>query len=131
MGTQTGTAQGFAEQLSRESHKYNYRSTVMDLEFFGTRGPPGRDIETRNNFLSGKYGICIFIVATYGEGDPTENAQEFMKWLMDNERTTNDFSKIQFTVFGSVGSIGNNRIIHGAGSKHGMVELYAKRFLGL
>lgn len=100
MGTQTGTAQGFAEQLSRESHKYNYRSTVMDLEFFGTRGPPGRDIETRNNFLSGKYGICIFIVATYGEGDPTENAQEFMKWLMDNERTTNDFSKIQFTVFG-------------------------------
>lgn len=108
MGTQTGTAQGFAEELSRESGKYNYRSTVMDLEYFGTRGPAGRDQETRNNFLNGKYGICIFIVATYGEGDPTENAQEFMTWLMNTERTNDNFSNIQYTVFG----LGNRQYEH-------------------
>lgn len=29
--------------------------------------------------------MAIFVMATYGEGDPTDNAQEFHEWLQ-NER---------------------------------------------
>ena len=27
--------------------------------------------------------VAVFMMATYGEGDPTDNAQEFFDWLKD------------------------------------------------
>lgn len=39
--------------------------------------------------------MTIFVVATYGEGDPTDNAQEFYEWLQ-NDR--DDLDCLHFTV---------------------------------
>lgn len=47
--------------------------------------------------------ITIFVVATYGEGDPTDNAQEFYEWLQ-NDR--DDLDCLNYTV-----RISNNIII--------------------
>lgn len=39
--------------------------------------------------------MTIFVVATYGEGDPTDNAQEFYEWLQ-NDR--DDLDCVNYTV---------------------------------
>ena len=39
--------------------------------------------------------MAIFVVATYGEGDPTDNAQEFYEWLQ-NER--DDLEDLNYSV---------------------------------
>lgn len=42
-----------------------------------------------------KDSLAIFCMATYGEGDPTDNAQEFYDWLKD---TTDSLEGLRYTV---------------------------------
>lgn len=41
--------------------------------------------------------LAIFCMATYGEGDPTDNAQEFQEFLTNGN---GDFAGIKFAVSG-------------------------------
>ena len=43
--------------------------------------------------------IAIFCMATYGEGDPTDNAQEFWEYLKDNSESDR-IDGVRFAVFG-------------------------------
>lgn len=53
-------------------------------------------------------GLCVFLVATYGEGDPTDNAREFVAWLKQQPAGSDLLARLQFAVFG----LGNRQYEH-------------------
>lgn len=67
-GSQTGTAEKFANVLDEEAHILGIKTRVVDLEKF--------DAE---DFSKNKF--AIFVLATHYEGDPTDNAKAFHKWI--------------------------------------------------
>ncbi|KAG9405984.1 hypothetical protein AC1031_003906 [Aphanomyces cochlioides] len=89
-GSQTGTAESFAKVLVSLATEQGYFSaSAIDLDDFDP-----------NTLKTLPY--VIFVVATYGEGDPTDNALDFMKFLndADGKLTSTEFSQVKFTVFG-------------------------------
>ena len=69
----TGTAEEFsrtmADEAKRKTSMLLWKSEDIDVEALGRKDT----------------GIAVFFVATYGEGDPTDNAIEFDKWLTDKD----------------------------------------------
>lgn len=51
---------------------------------------------------------AFFLVATYGEGEPTDNAVKFYNWLKSEDRTNECLNKLKFSVFG----LGNSQYEH-------------------
>jgi len=94
VGSQTGTAQEFAETLESEGSANNFSCTIIDLEDF-------------EEDMFKKFERVIFCVATYGEGDPCDNANDFDAWLKEEPRD-DAFEGVKFTVFG----LGNRQYEH-------------------
>ena len=44
--------------------------------------------------------FAIFVLATYGEGEPTDNAKGFYEWLLSDEREPGELKNLKYTVFG-------------------------------
>lgn len=72
-GSQTGTAEGFAKTLATESKRFAFKPSVCDLEDFDVA-------EMQEKAAAGE--LVMFCMATYGEGDPTDNAQAFHEWMV-------------------------------------------------
>ncbi|KAJ5107990.1 hypothetical protein N7456_004665 [Penicillium angulare] len=71
-GSQSGTAEGFAQRLAREiSLRWGQESMMADLSDY--------DPATISEIPSTK--LAIFIVSTYGEGDPSDNTADFWNWI--------------------------------------------------
>ncbi|XP_031568729.1 NADPH--cytochrome P450 reductase-like [Actinia tenebrosa] len=96
-GSQTGTAEEFAGRLAKDAQRYGLKAAVFD--------PEEIDIEELTRFGEIENGLAIFVMATYGEGDPTDNAQEFYEWLQ-NDR--DDMDCLNYTVF----ALGNKTYEH-------------------
>jgi len=94
-GSQTGTAEDFSRKLASEAKKYKIGAQVVDLEMFE---PEELSAES----------FVIFCVATYGEGEPTDNARTFYEWIMDESRPKDLLKGLKFTVFG----LGNKTYEH-------------------
>ncbi|PFX23368.1 NADPH--cytochrome P450 reductase [Stylophora pistillata] len=75
-GSQTGTAEEFAGRLSKDASRYGLKAIVLD--------PEECDMEELARMGEIENSMAIFVVATYGEGDPTDNAQEFYEWLQND-----------------------------------------------
>ncbi|KAJ3059637.1 NADPH-cytochrome P450 reductase [Podochytrium sp. JEL0797] len=76
-GSQTGTAEDLATRLANEVYvQFGVESAVCDLEDF--------EIQDLLAFEEGSGKVVIgFFLATYGEGEPTDNAADFYEWIMD------------------------------------------------
>lgn len=78
-GSQTGTAEDYARRLgSSISNDYDLKPIVHDLEDY--------DMDTLNQVFgiktaSGKQVVVCFVLATYGDGEPTDNATELHTFL--------------------------------------------------
>lgn len=72
-GSQTGTAEEFAARLAKEATRYGMKAMVAD--------PEECEMEDLSKLSEIENSIAVFCVATYGEGDPTDNAQEFFELL--------------------------------------------------
>ncbi|GFU19605.1 NADPH--cytochrome P450 reductase, partial [Nephila pilipes] len=96
-GSQTGTAEEFATRLAKEANRYGMKAMVADPEDY--------DMEDLSKVAEIENSLAIFCVATYGEGDPTDNAQEFHQWLQAGDA---DLSGLNFAVFG----LGNKTYEH-------------------
>uniref|UniRef100_T2MGU1 NADPH--cytochrome P450 reductase n=1 Tax=Hydra vulgaris TaxID=6087 RepID=T2MGU1_HYDVU len=95
-GSQTGTAEEFANRISKDSHRYGLKAAVFDPEEF--------DMSDLINLKEIPKSLAVFLLATYGEGDPTDNALPLKEWLQEDH----DLNGLNFTVF----SLGNKTYEH-------------------
>jgi len=71
-GTQTGTAERFAKSLKSQLESKYGASTVFDVV----------DVENYVAENLAKEKLVFFCMATYGDGEPTDNATDFYNWLL-------------------------------------------------
>nr|UZT55354.1 NADPH-cytochrome P450 reductase [Lasioderma serricorne] len=96
-GSQTGTGEEFAGRLAKEGLRYRMKGMVAD--------PEECDMEELVSLKTIPNSLAVFCLATYGEGDPTDNAMEFYEWLQNGDA---DLSGLNYAVFG----LGNKTYEH-------------------
>lgn len=96
-GSQTGTAEEFAGRLAKEGLRYQMKGMVAD--------PEECDMEELLTLKDIDKSLAVFCLATYGEGDPTDNCMEFYEWIQNNDV---DFTGLNYAVFG----LGNKTYEH-------------------
>ncbi|KAM6155844.1 S-adenosyl-L-methionine-dependent tRNA 4-demethylwyosine synthase TYW1-like [Rhynchocyon petersi] len=95
-GSQTGTAKGFAAILAEAVNSLGLPVTVINLEDFDPDDHLVEEVACPS--------VCIFLLATYTDGQPPESASWFCKWL---EEAATDFrfgrtylKGLRYAVFG-------------------------------
>ncbi|KAF2273522.1 NADPH-cytochrome P450 reductase, variant [Westerdykella ornata] len=106
-GSQTGTAEDYASRLAKEGHsRFGLKTMVADLEDY--------DYDNLDEFPEDK--LAIFVLATYGEGEPTDNAVEFYEFVSSDEPSFSSgqsaderpLRQLNYVAFG----LGNNTYEH-------------------
>jgi len=88
-GSQSGTAERFAHVLGRElQQRFHLQALVADLSEFD---PSTIALLSRSNF-------AIFLLSTYGEGDPSDNTTEFWEWLSKSDGIS--LPNLRYVTFG-------------------------------
>lgn len=95
-GSQTGTAEMLAQRLAEEAAKHGFAGRAVDLE-----GVSLDDVAAG--------GRAVVLAATYGEGDPTDNAADFVQGLQEaTSMGQHPLRGVPFAVFG----LGNTQYEH-------------------
>jgi len=106
-GSQTGTAEDYAQRLAKEgASRFGLKTMTADLEDY--------DFDTLDTFPEDK--VAFFVMATYGEGEPTDNAVDFFEFIGSDDSSFSEGSsasdeplqKMKYVTFG----LGNNTYEH-------------------
>jgi NADPH-ferrihemoprotein reductase len=106
-GSQTGTAEDYASRLAKEgSSRFGLKTLVADLEDY--------DYDNLDTLPDDK--VAVFVLATYGEGEPTDNAVEFYEFITGEDVSFGSgasgdekpLSRLNYVAFG----LGNNTYEH-------------------
>lgn len=105
-GSQTGTAEDYASRLAKEgAQRFGLKTMVADLEEY--------DYDNLDQFPEDK--VAFFVLATYGEGEPTDNAVEFYQFITGEDVSFESGSaddkplaNLKYVAFG----LGNNTYEH-------------------
>jgi len=103
-GSQTGTAEDYASRLAKEGKsRFGLETMVADLEDY--------DYDNLDAIPSDK--IVMLVLATYGEGEPTDNAVDFYEFLTSedvqfSEDNSPPLDNLNYVAFG----LGNNTYEH-------------------
>ncbi|HXI72448.1 MAG TPA: flavodoxin domain-containing protein [Verrucomicrobiae bacterium] len=84
-GSQTGSAEGLAKKVAKESQSRGFAPKLLPLN----------DYEAANLPTASK---AVIISSTWGDGEPPDNAVNFWNWL--NAETAPRLEKLQFAVLG-------------------------------
>ncbi|KAH6896535.1 NADP/FAD dependent oxidoreductase [Thelonectria olida] len=88
-GSQSGTGESFANRLVRElGQRFHLNAMAADLSDF--------DPETIALIPTSK--VVVFILSTYGEGDPSDNATQFWDWA--NKLKETPLQQLRYAAFG-------------------------------
>jgi NADPH-ferrihemoprotein reductase len=97
-GSQTGTAEDFARQVAKQAKAVGFDAKVIDLDELDVAGGALADVS-----------LGVFFLATYGEGEPTDNAKCFYDWLLSADAAAGaPLRQLHFAVFG----LGNKTYEH-------------------
>lgn len=96
-GSQTGTAEEFANRITKEAARFGMKAMTAD--------PEEVSFEDLTRISDIDKSLLVFCLATYGEGDPTDNARGLHDWL---QRGESDLNGLNYTVFG----LGNKTYEH-------------------
>jgi NADPH-ferrihemoprotein reductase len=104
-GSQTGTAEDYASRLAKEGKsRFGLDTMVADLEEY--------DFDNLDTIPDDK--VIMFVLATYGEGEPTDNAVEFYEFITGESVSFSEgnedkpLANLNYVAFG----LGNNTYEH-------------------
>lgn len=101
-GSQTGTAEGLAARLAKEGRtRFGLKTMIADLEHY--------DYNNLDQVTNDK--VVIFVMATYGEGEPTDNATSCYEFISSDEPPftgVNPLENLNYAAFG----LGNHTYEH-------------------